>query len=114
MPMAAPPPFPMTSIGGAEMTRLIIGTNMFCAASHLSKGRDDWLRRHFTHDRIYEVIAACAEGGLNAILAGPWPELKAILVDSYYGRPFVELSEREAAPAPVAVPARKGAKKAAE
>lgn len=74
-----PPAFPMTHIGGLAISRLVIGTNMFCAASHVSRGRDEWLRRYFTRERIYEVIAAAAEEGINALVAGPWPELKGIL-----------------------------------
>lgn len=76
---STPPRFPMTQIGGLAISRVVIGTNMFCAASHISRGRDEWLRRYFTRERIYEVIAAAAEQGINALVAGPSPELKSIL-----------------------------------
>ena len=74
-------PFPTTNIGGIEVSRLVIGTNMFCGASHFSKARDEWLRRHFTRERIYEVIACCAEEGINALLAGPSKELAEIICE---------------------------------
>ncbi len=83
-----PRTFPMTNIGGLDISRMIIGTNMFYAASHISKGRDEWLKRYFTRERIYEVIAAAAEEGINALVAGPAPELKSILeeVEHHTGR----------------------------
>ena len=62
-------PFPMTEIGGIPISRLIIGSNTFHGFSHFSSARSAWLRRHFTPERIYEVIAACAEEGLNATIA---------------------------------------------
>ena len=62
-------PFPMTSIGGMDISRLIIGSNTFHGFSHFSRARDEWLRKHFTPERIYEVMAHCAEEGLNATIA---------------------------------------------
>ena len=63
-------PFPMTNIGGIEVSRLMIGTNTFHGFSHFSAARSEWLRRHFTPERIYEVVAYCAEEGLNVTIAG--------------------------------------------
>jgi hypothetical protein len=83
-----PAGFPMTNIGGLALSRMIVGTNMFYGASHFSKARDEWLRSHFTRERIYEVIAACAEEGINGLIAGPVPELKSVLdeVERHTGR----------------------------
>jgi len=61
--------FPMTTIGGIEMSRLMIGSNTFHGFSHFSAARDQWLREHFTDERIYEVMAYCAEQGLNCTVA---------------------------------------------
>lgn len=61
--------FPMTSIGGVAVSRLVIGTNTFHGFSHFSRARDEWLRRHFTPDRIQEVMAHCAREGLNLTIA---------------------------------------------
>jgi len=62
-------PFPTTNIGGIEISRLIIGSNTFHGFSHFSKARDQWLKKHFTPERIYEVMRYCAEQGLNATIA---------------------------------------------
>lgn len=61
--------FPTTNIGGIDVSRLIIGSNTFHGFSHFSKARDTWLRQYFTPERIYEVMAYCAEQGLNATVA---------------------------------------------
>jgi len=61
--------FPMTEIGGIPISRLIIGSNPFHGHSHFSAGRSQWLVRHFTPERVYEVMAFCAEQGLNATIA---------------------------------------------
>ena len=63
-------PFPMTEIGGIPISRLLIGSNTFHGFSHFSKARSDWLRRHFTPERVYEVVRYCAEQGLNGTIAG--------------------------------------------
>ena len=47
----------------------MIGSNTFHGFSHFSGARDEWLRQHFTPERIYEVMAYCAEQGLNATIA---------------------------------------------
>lgn len=71
--------FPMTNIGGYNISRLIIGSNTFHGFSHFSGARDEWLRKHFTPERIYEVMAYCARQGLNATIAGVRQDYKDIM-----------------------------------
>jgi len=66
--------FPMTSIGGIPVSRVVCGTNPFLGFSHFSHSRDAWLRRYFTVERIIEVLEVCREFGLNTII-GPTSEL---------------------------------------
>ncbi len=66
--------FPMTNIAGIDVSRVTVGTNPFNGFSHFSKARDEWLRRHFTKERIVEVLETCREQGLNAVI-GPSIEL---------------------------------------
>jgi hypothetical protein len=47
----------------------MIGSNTFHGFSHFSGAKDRWLREYFTPERIYEVMAYCAEQGLNATIA---------------------------------------------
>jgi len=41
------PGFPMTTVGGVAVSRVIIGTNSFLGYSHMSQARDRWLREYF-------------------------------------------------------------------
>ncbi|MFH1738676.1 MAG: hypothetical protein ABIH23_06685 [bacterium] len=63
--------FPRTSVGGIEISRMICGTNPFYGYSHYSPARDTWLRRYFTMERIVEVMEACANAGINAVMSSP-------------------------------------------
>ena len=62
--------FPMTTIGGIEVSRMVCGSNPFFGYSHFSHARDAWLKKYFTVDRITEVLHACAEEGINAVVSG--------------------------------------------
>jgi len=63
--------FPKVSIEGIEISRLICGTNTFFGYSHFSPARDTFLLRHFTIDRIVEVMETLADAGINAIMSSP-------------------------------------------
>ncbi|MDI6827299.1 MAG: hypothetical protein QME62_02310 [Armatimonadota bacterium] len=70
---------PTTSIGGLEVSRIICGSNTFFGYSHFSAARDTWLKKYFDVPRIVEVMAKCAEFGVNCVLSGPVPAMhKAI------------------------------------
>ena len=62
--------FPLTNIGGIDISRMVIGSNTFGGFSHISAARDKWLRKYFTVERICEVLEACTARGLNAFLSG--------------------------------------------
>ncbi|MBI2298041.1 MAG: hypothetical protein HYU66_03660 [Armatimonadetes bacterium] len=88
--------FPTSTVGGIEISRLIIGSNTFHGFSHFSKARSDWLRRYFTPERIIEVMSYCARQGLNATVAGVRADyaevLKAVEAETgvhinYFGTP---------------------------
>ena len=61
--------FPTTTIGGHTVSRLVCGSNSFLGFSHFSGARDAWLRRHFTVERMVEVMTKCSEHGINAIVS---------------------------------------------
>ena len=71
--------FPTSQIGGYDISRLIIGSNTFHGFSHFSKARSDWLRKHFTPERIFEVMCACARQGLNATVSMQRPDYAEVL-----------------------------------
>lgn len=61
---------PTTQIGGLEVARLACGSNSFFGFSHLSRARDTWLKRHFTDERLYEMLECCARLGINLFVSG--------------------------------------------
>ena len=71
--------FPMTKIGDLPVSRMLCGTNCFFGHSHISQARNNWLRRHFTTDRIVEVMHAMAEEGINAAVSATIPEMREAL-----------------------------------
>lgn len=61
---------PTFRIEGLEVPRIITGTNSLLGYSHTSRGRDAWIRRTYTPERIAEVLVHCARLGANAVV-GP-------------------------------------------
>lgn len=70
---------PQVALAGHEISRLICGTNCFLGFSHMSEARDLWLKRYFTLERIVEVLTACSESGINAIVGPADPKLAEAL-----------------------------------
>jgi hypothetical protein len=68
--------FPMTNVGGVEVSRVIIGSNCFLGYSHYSAARDRWLREYFTPERMAEVMIVFASRGVNAVMGPPSEALK--------------------------------------
>ena len=67
--------FPSLMIEGITIPRVICGTNALLGYSHVSPGRDAWIREHFTADRIAQVFAKCMELGVTAVMGPLVPRL---------------------------------------
>lgn len=67
--------FPTIKIEDVEIPKLLIGTNAVLGWSHTSRGRDEWIRRTFTVDRIAEVLAAAVEMGVTGVMSPVYPKL---------------------------------------
>jgi len=67
--------FPMTTIGGLKLSRMLCGSNPFMGISHFTHARSTWLKRYFTLDRIVECMEKCASYGINGIVSGPRQEI---------------------------------------
>jgi len=65
---------PCTDLGGLQVSRLVCGTNSFLGYSHISRARDQWIKRVMTPERIAEVLARGIECGVNTFL-GPVNEI---------------------------------------
>ena len=57
--------FPSLTVEGVTVPRMIVGTNALLGYSHVSSGRDAWIREYFTPRRIARVFARCAELGVK-------------------------------------------------
>ena len=67
--------FPTFTIEGITLPRVICGTNALCGWSHVSAGRDAWIRRYYTPERLARVFAACMELGAPAVMGPLYPPL---------------------------------------
>ena len=59
---------PTVPFGPHQISRLICGSNPFLGYSYRSAAHNRWQRRHFTPERIAEILETCAEHGINALL----------------------------------------------
>jgi hypothetical protein len=69
------PAFPSFTIEGVTIPRVLCGTNALLGFSHVSRGRDAWIREHFTAKRIAQVFAKCMELGVTACMGPLFPRL---------------------------------------
>jgi len=64
--------FPMTTIGGIEVSRVCCGTNPFNGISHFSHARDMHMKEYYSVEHVVEVLEACRQEGINAIVGPAW------------------------------------------
>jgi hypothetical protein len=62
-------------IEGLEIPKLLVGTNSLLGWSHTSKGRDEWIRRTFTAQRVAEVLVHCSRLGATGVVGPIFPRL---------------------------------------
>ena len=67
--------FPTITIENAEVPKVLIGINSVFGWSHTSRGRDEWIRRYFTVERIAEVFTTAVRLGVTGLLGPVWPKL---------------------------------------
>jgi hypothetical protein len=85
VPGAAPRPaqaaaLPTVRLGTLDVSRLILGSNPFWGYSHKSAQLDEEMKRHYTDERIMEILDEAAECGLTALASPPdsrWVDLWA-------------------------------------
>ena len=66
---------PTTNIDGVNVPKALIGINSLLGWSHTSSGRDEWIKRHFTIQRIADVFVHCIKMGLFGVLGPVFPKL---------------------------------------
>jgi hypothetical protein len=69
------PAMPTFRVEGLELPRFIVGTNSLLGYSHTSRGRDEWIRRTCTPERIAEMLVHCARRGADAVVSPLHPRL---------------------------------------
>lgn len=67
--------FPTIDIEGVKVPKALIGVNSFFGWSHTSRGRDEWIRKYFTTQRVAEVFAHCIKLGLYGVFGPVYPKL---------------------------------------
>jgi len=67
--------FPTITIEDAEVPKVLIGINSLLGWSHTSRGRDEWIRRYFTVEKIAEVFVTAVRLGVTGLLGPVWPKL---------------------------------------
>lgn len=67
--------FPTIKIEDVEIPKVLIGINSLLGWSHTSRGRDEWIRKYFTVDKIAEVFATAVEMGITGVLGPIYPKL---------------------------------------
>jgi hypothetical protein len=74
------PALPAVRLGTLEVSRLILGSNPFWGYSHKSAQLDEEMRRHYTDERIMQILDEAADSGLTALASPPdarWVDLWA-------------------------------------
>ena len=63
------PLLPTITLGGHQVTRLIVGGNPFSGNSHQGPDRDWEMARFYSQERVLEVLARCEREGINTLQA---------------------------------------------
>ena len=94
--------FPSLTIEGVTIPRVICGTNALLGWSHVSSGRDAWIKEYFTPQRIAQVFAKCMELGVTAVMGPLFPRLIEALeeTEKLTGRRMTWVSTTNAGMAP--------------
>ena len=63
---------PMGRIGHVEISRVIIGSNLFAGGAHSRDLRyvGSLLRHYFTHEKVMDTLQLCEENGINTSIGG--------------------------------------------
>jgi len=67
--------FPAIEIEGVRVPKALIGINSLFGWSHTSGGRDEWIRKYFTTQRVAELFAHCIKLGMYGVLGPVYPKL---------------------------------------
>jgi hypothetical protein len=62
--------FPRTNVGGASLSRLIVGTNWFLGYSHYSAAKDKLIKTTQTRDKIADILEVYLAAGIDTVM-GP-------------------------------------------
>jgi len=67
--------FPMTNVGGIEISRMIVGTNWMLGYSHTSIAKDKFITSYQTKENITAILETFLSYGINAVMGMPVPLL---------------------------------------
>ena len=68
--------FPMTTVGGVKLSRMIAGTNWMLGYSHTSAAKDRFIRESQTSKSVGAILEVFLRHGINAVMGMPVPLLQ--------------------------------------
>ena len=71
--------FPMTEMGGLEVSRLVAGSNWWLGYTHQTHARTTWNKEYQTAKRIADVLEVYIDAGINVTMAPASDLMKAAL-----------------------------------
>jgi len=74
--------FPRTEVGGASLSRLIIGTNWFLGYSHTSQAKDNFIKSYQTRKNIADILTVFLNAGVDTLMGMPVPILRDSIAEA--------------------------------
>ncbi|MAE61126.1 MAG: hypothetical protein CMJ49_07195 [Planctomycetaceae bacterium] len=74
--------FPRTIVGGASLSRLIIGTNWFLGYSHMSKAKNTFIKDYQTTKNIADILTVFMNAGVDTVMGMPETILRDAIAEA--------------------------------
>ena len=74
--------FPMTNLGGVEVSRMIAGSNWFLGYAHQTHSKGEWIKQYQTRKNIADVLEVYLRAGINVAMGPIAPVLTEALHDA--------------------------------
>lgn len=74
--------FPMTQIGGIDVSRIVAGSNWFLGYAHQTHSKGEWVKQYQTRKNIADVLEVYLREGINIAMGPAAPLLTESLNDA--------------------------------
>lgn len=65
--------FPMTNLGGIEVSRMVAGSNWFLGFAHQTHAKGEWIKQYQTCGNIASTLEIYLKEGINVTMSPPSP-----------------------------------------